>query len=589
MTAPARAVLGTAWWEERPRGMVAGGIAKAAEQISTVGDAPPGMEQYQDDPVGFMVDQLGIGRHTLVWSELPEYENHTWDGTPDPMARWFQALVDWEDVGVESATGTGKSFGLALTKLWFNAVWQGSRCFDYAAVKEQLTEYSYMEVGKLWPKFKVLFPSAHFSPTAPRIRMDGRIQEGDTVGWGALGRGVKVGAGEEIAAGAAGMHAAHMLISVEEAQGFHHAASRALENTATAPHNLRQYVGNPDSNDDPLHQFCLAPSTVHIRMSALDHPNVVVNNARDPDWKDLKGDVMVVPGAVSRTSIHRRRLKYGIEHRFYLSRVRGISPAEHQDALIKQAHIDRAVERWRTKELRRGFWAMGIDVARSEDGDKGAIAEGPGPHCDSVEAFPCPDPVALGVRVGVRIATREIFERNVGVDVGGGYGGGTADKLKELGFYIFEFNGGAKAVQKIDETLLDESDEAIREATMFRNLRAQAHWRLAMDFQLDRIAIPDDAELHEELRSLRWEPKLGKVVVEEKKMIAARLGRSPDKADALVIWNWVRERVFADEEEDLAAWSQEALEAELELRKVKHVEADTRPKNLNPIVVETIK
>lgn len=589
-------ILGTTWWEERPRGMVAAGIRKAAEQIQTPQEAPPGMEHYQEHPVDFMVAELGIRRETLVWSSNEGYRDHRWDGTPDPIVTWLQALVDWQDVGVEAATGTQKSFTLALTKLWFLATWQGARAYDYAAVKEQLTEYSWTELGKLWPKFKVLFPSADLLTL--RIRMDGRVKEGDAVGWGALGRGVRVGADEEIAAGAAGMHGAHMLISVEEAQGFQHAAARALENTNTAPHNLLQYVGNPDSNDDPLHQFCILPTTQAIRISALDHPNVVVNNARDPGGDDLKGDVMIVPGAVSRSSIARRLAKYGPEHRYYRSRVRGISPTEHHEALIRQSWIDRAVERWRTGKKRTGFWSLGIDVARSEDGDKAAIAEGVGPHLDRVDSFQCDNPVRLGVQVAAKMAMLEIHEKHAGVDTGGGYGGGTADKLKELDYYIVEFNGGEKPLVRVNETLLEAAEteqekqeirkRAVREANLFRNRRAQAHWRLAQDLQHDRIGLPPDEELHEELRSLRWKNQLGKVQVEEKDEIAERLGRSPDKADAVVIWNEVRERFWDEEDVELRAWDPEALEAEYEHRRIKDLPA-IETGGINPILVERIE
>lgn len=544
------------------------------------------MAHYQTDPIGFCVNELGIRRETLVWSSLPEYEGHVWDGTPDPIVRWFEALVEWRDVGIESATGTGKSFGLALTKLWFLATWQGARAFDFAAKKEQLGEYSWMELGKLWPRFKLLFPSAHLGVL--RIRMDGKIREGDLSGWGAFGQGVEVGAETEIAAGAAGMHAKDMLVSVEEAQGFHHAASAALENTCTAPHNPRQYVGNPDSQDDPLHQFCVLPDTTHIIMSALDHPNVVVNNARDPDWQDLKGDTMIVPGAVSRMSISRRLRRYGREHRHFQSRVRGISPPEHQDALIRQAWLDRAAERWRTGDLRYGLPGLGVDVARSEDGDKGAIADGIGAHLEEVPSFPCPDTAALGVRIAVMMATRDIADRHVGVDVGGGYGGGTVDKLKELGRYVVPINPGSSAAPRLDETLLEEEGSAVREEVLYRNLRAQMAWRLMLDLQMDRVALPPDRELHEDLRSMRWKSVFGKIRVEEKAEIIARLGRSPDKGDAVLMWNWVRERLYPEEEEDFQAFSPEGLEAQLELRKIK-TPPPPRDRGIDPTILERIR
>jgi len=572
--------------------MVAEGIRKAAEQVHVGADAPPGMEQYQTDPIGFVVNELGIRRETIVWSELPEYEGHVWDGTPDPIATWFRGLAAWKDVGIESATGTGKSFGLALTKLWFNASWQGARCFDYATTKEQLEEYSWVELGKLWPKFKILFPSADLHLSSLRIRMDGKIREGDLTGWGALGRAVKEQKDKEIASSVAGMHAPHMLISVEEAQGFSHSASEAIENTSTAPHNLRQYVGNPDSQDDALHQACLAfakEGGLHIRISAYDHPNVVVNAKRDPEWEDLESDVMIVPGAVSRTSIVRRLRKYGREHRFFQSRVRGISPPEHQDALIRQAWIDRAVDRWKEGSLIFGLPALGVDVARSDDGDNAAIADGVGAHLEEVVKFPCNDVAALGLRVAALMAMREILERNVGVDVGGGYGGGTVDTLKTLGHFVQAINPGAGAIQTIDETTLEEEDVAVREVIIFRNRRAQMAWHLATDLQMDRIALPPDPELHEELRSMRWKPVLGKIQVEEKDLIKDRLGRSPDEADAVMLWNEVRERLHPVEEEDFGAWDKEALLAEMEHRRIKDPPSPREiAEALNPTLIERI-
>lgn len=47
------------------------------------------------------------------------------------------------------------------------------------------------------------------------------------------------------------------------------------------------------------------------------------------------------------------------------------------------------------------------------------------------------------------------------------------------------------------------------------------------------IAFPRDEELVEELLAIRWREQGGKVRIEEKSEIRARIGRSPDKADAL--------------------------------------------------------
>lgn len=50
---------------------------------------------------------------------------------------------------------------------------------------------------------------------------------------------------------------------------------------------MRLALGKPHSVSDVLHQFCLLPVTIHVRISALDHPNVVADDE-------------IVPGSVAR-------------------------------------------------------------------------------------------------------------------------------------------------------------------------------------------------------------------------------------------------------------------------------------------------
>jgi len=70
------------------------------------------------------------------------------------------------------------------------------------------------------------------------------------------------------------------------------------------------------------------------------------------------------------------------------------------------------------------------------------------------------------------------------------------------------------------------------------------------DLRLGTIQLPDDPELFCELTMIRWEPKNGVVWVESKLEAKKRLGRSPDKADAAVYWNWIRPRAITTPEPD---------------------------------------
>jgi hypothetical protein len=297
-------------------------------------------------------------------------------------------------------------------------------------------------------------------------------------------------------------------------------------NTATAPHNLRLFLGNPDNQLDPLHQACTSPGVVHIRASALDHPNVVLGRE-------------VVPGAVSAVSIEKRELRYGAEHRLYRSRVRGISPAEAEEALIKLSWVNAAVARWREMSAdgtleKWGAPALGVDVANSEAGDEAAIAEGRGRVCLKVESFPCPNANELGWRVAKQMDLVGIADDHVGVDTVG-VGAGCFNELARSGpgkkpHYVRSLQGGSEYDYESEEE--------------FVNLRAQMWWKTALDLQHGRVELPPDVDLAADLVTPTWTTRNEKILIEAKEKLRERLPgkRSPNKGDAFVYWNWVRDR-----------------------------------------------
>jgi hypothetical protein len=114
------------------------------------------------------------------------------------------------------------------------------------------------------------------------------------------------------------------------------------------------------------------------------------------------------------------------------------------------------------------------------------------------------------------------------IDMGGGYGGSVNDHLK----------------QTLRPTLYSgaETAEAMRDRSgvfKFINMRAAACWSLreALDPAYGSyIALPPDQELKAELASYRWKVVPGsKIQVLPKEEIRQILGRSPDKADAVIM------------------------------------------------------
>ncbi|MGH7576523.1 MAG: hypothetical protein ACREM1_15535 [Longimicrobiales bacterium] len=507
--------------------------------------------EYQQRPLDWMVEKMGVPRHTIQWSHNPGYEAHEWDGTPDPLVRVLDALVEWQDAGLESGTTTGKTYAGALLVLWFLACFEDSLVVTVAPKKDQLQLHIWKEIGRLWPRFRRMFPAAEL--TTLRIRM----RKGSDV-WSAHGfvAGVRAEEIEGSATKAQGFHAEHMLIVFEETPGNHPAIMAAFENTCRAPHNLRVAFGNPDHQHDQLHQFCRSPGVVHVRASALDHPNVVCD------------DPSIVPGAVSAERIDRARQKNGEHSPRFRSRVRGISPDQSTEALIRRAWCEEAVARYSDLSLRAGEKALGVDVANSENGDHGAIAEGQGACCLGVRSFPCPDSNELGRTVLARMDADGILPRHVGVD-SVGVGAGTVNELKWRGKYVRALNSGERAYQKADrERWRDaagdaELPDAVIEEERYRCFRDQLWWQARIDLQAGRVALPNDPELIDDLTTVKFTTRGGMIIVEPKEKIRARLGRSTNKGDAFVYWNWVRPRQRRPKP-DVPTWNEQMRQAELD-------------------------
>jgi hypothetical protein len=117
----------------------------------------------------------------------------------------------------------------------------------------------------------------------------------------------------------------------------------------------------------------------------------------------------------------------------------------------------------------------------------------------------------------------------VNIDLGGGWGNSAYDHLKsnDAVDLVGIVPGGASQGKTADGKLT------------FRNIRAEMWWRFreALDPSSgENIALPLDAEIRSELAAPKWKLLSGNAIqLEEKTEIKKRLGRSPDKGDAIVM------------------------------------------------------
>lgn len=548
--------LADTWANPEERNLLEHGVRRAAGALRLGEVMPRPMVEWQNDPVGFMVEKLEIPERTIRWGENPGYASHEWDGTAEPIVTWLEAMADWKHTAVEAGTGTNKSFSLGAIYAWFVCCFEDSRVFTFAPKEDQLRLYSWMEFRRWhWPKVKAWFPLAKL--TDLRLQMIPGSEQ-----WGMWGYAVRLRAGEkEVAQEAKGQHAKYLLLVYEEMQAVDWKVVTAGRNTATGPYNIQCGVGNPSHQQDSLHRLAERAGTVPIIISAYDHPNVV---EQDPD---------IIPGAVSQGSIDERREEYGEESPLFKAQVRGISPEQSTEAFIKKSWCDDGIARAKNPELRQAliedgyFPALGVDVANVEGGDNAAIARGRGALCLEVEEVEIlehgavSDASHLGVKVALEMATTPIDPMHVGID-DVGVGSSTVNKLRELRLRCQELSGSA-AVQT-DEDLLRESGRSYVMAGVFGNLRSQMWWQGRVDLQHGKVGLPDDPELVKDLVAVTWRLKNGKLWAQHKEEVIDDLGRSPNKGDAWIYWNWVRPRRTKppEDEKPLRAFDPEVLEHE---------------------------
>jgi hypothetical protein len=115
------------------------------------------------------------------------------------------------------------------------------------------------------------------------------------------------------------------------------------------------------------------------------------------------------------------------------------------------------------------------------------------------------------------------------IDMGGGWGGNAMVSLMDNGINTIPYNGIFNSTQRTRDG-----------KNKFVNKRAEAIWRLREALDPDQeggsvIALPPDPELRADLASYRWQLTVSGVLIEDKREIRKRIGRSPDKGDAVVM------------------------------------------------------
>lgn len=134
------------------------------------------------------------------------------------------------------------------------------------------------------------------------------------------------------------------------------------------------------------------------------------------------------------------------------------------------------------------------------------------------------------------LSIEAISAENCGIDTVG-LGAGVYDNMNEKGIKAVEVVSGAKATKSLK---IGDGNES--KTMEFKNLRSQMWWQFREDCKNGRIRLnSNDEELLTDLTAPRYKIVNEKMIqVEAKDDIKKRIGRSPDKGDALVYCNAMR-------------------------------------------------
>lgn len=405
----------------------------------------------------------------------------------------LEAVRDHDRVAVRSANAVGKTSIASRAVLWWLGGGPGSIALTTAPTDRQVKRLLWKELRQGYYASSGFFGGELF---------DTRLHLAD--GWEALGLST------EDAESFSGWHDERVLVVVDEASGVEDEIFEAIEGVLAGGHAKLLLISNPTQTSgqffDAFHRERALWKTIAI--SAFDTPAFTGERVSEAVSRRL----------VTREWVEEKRAKWGEASPLFEVRVLGSFASSSDDTVCSIA----AVEAAQRRRCPAGEPAVvACDVARFGS-DETVIAVRRGNRVRIARAYAGRDLMqTVGAIVRARRALAaegvgDAFIATVVDDVG--VGGGVTDRLRELGVPVSGFSGGAAA----------------RVAADYPNRRSEAWFAFAE--RLPELDLDGDERLAADLLAPRYSlDSRGRRVVEAKSETKKRLGRSPDRADAVLM------------------------------------------------------
>ncbi|MCD8312682.1 MAG: hypothetical protein LUC24_00805 [Bacteroidales bacterium] len=342
-----------------------------------------------------------------------------------------------------------------------------------------------------------------------------------------------------------GFHAVHTMFVVTEATGIGDDTFSAIEGNLQGDSRIL-LVFNPNTSVGYAARSQKGDRWAHYSLNNLTAPNVVqrrlvIPGQVDYEWVRDKIENWCTP--IREDEVSPEMDDFLFEGRWYRpedlcrKKVLGKFPKIADDALIPQQWLDLAHERWRAaggqdSPKERGPRILGVDVA-GMGRDNSCLVERHGDWVDRVFTHNSGGG-ADHMKIAGMILDRRRRKKDMIVSIDTiGEGAGVYSRLIEADDPAHHISCKySEAAKRRDKALTDVTGQYA-----FLNMRAYLHWAVR-DWLNPKngsgAMLPPDPRLDEEATEIRWSFRSdGRIFIEPKEDIKERLGRSPDRFDAL--------------------------------------------------------
>lgn len=456
-------------------------------------------------------------------------------------------------VSVKSGNARGKDYVAAVASLCFLLLNVPSKVINTAPTGRQVRSIMMPEIANLYKRAQeVIDPGGRLLTDSIKF-----VDERHYL------LGFK--AGDKAMESWSGFHSPNIMVVVTEASGIDDITFTAIEGILQGNSRLL-IVFNPNRLAGEAYRSAKSPIYKSFRLNCLDAPNVKnYKKVLEGKLSQLEYEKIIIPGQVDYEWIDEKiktqgwvtevrkdemtDLDFEWNGRFYRPedyfrvKVLGEFPLQTEDVLIPIHWIEAAQQRWldiprNEKEiLVNQELKLGADIAGMGN-DKSCFAHRYDHFVDKIVSYS-----NQGKRETIHMETAGKIKNLIKK---GGYafidtigeGAGVYSRLVE------------QSVENAVSAKASENAKGLHDKTgvrTFANMRAYMFWSLrdALDPQFNStLALPVDHELTQELTEIHWMTHSnGSILLEPKEDIKERIGRSPDKGDAIALTYYPMQRV----------------------------------------------